>query len=593
MTVRLDWGDDSRADGLGVDGRFAVWAPGIGSVAVVVDGTQHPMSRGEGGWWHARVDGAGHGTAYAYALDGADPLPDPRSRWQPDGVHAASRVWDPASSRIPDEGWTGRGLPGAVIYELHVGTFTPGGTFDSAVERLDHLVDLGITHVEVLPVNAFDGTRGWGYDGVLWFAVTENYGGPDGFRRFVAACHERGLAVVLDAVYNHLGPSGAYLDRFGPYFGGSNDWGAALNLDGPGSDTVRAYILENLAMWFTDFAVDALRLDAVHALRDARATHLLEEMATTADSLAAFLGRPCVLIAESDLNDPRLVTPREAGGYGLDAQWCDDIHHALHSTLTGETQGYYIDFGELETLAHVLGEAYVHAGTWSTFRDRTHGRPVDLARTPGYRFLAYLQDHDQVGNRAAGDRLSASVSPELLACGAALVLCSPFTPMLFMGEEWGASTPWAFFVGFDDPGLAEAVRTGRRAEFAAHGWGAADVPDPTDVATFERSRLDWSEPEEGQHAWLLEVYRSLIALRRTEPELADPRLDRVRCDADPGSRTLVLHRGNLRLVVNLAPTERTVVVDGAHSCLAAPLGAGVSEGAVTLPPESFALVRVG
>ncbi len=585
--------------GLGTDGRFAVWAPGADAVAVVVDGTPHPMTRDEeardagAGWWHALVAGAGHGSDYAYALDGSDPLPEPRSRWQPAGVHAASRVWDPDASPALDDAWTGRALPGAVIYEMHVGTFTPGGTFDDALERLDHLVDLGITHVEVLPVNAFDGSRGWGYDGVLWFAVTENYGGPDGFRRFVAGCHERGLAVVLDAVYNHLGPSGAYLDRFGPYFSGANDWGSALNLDGPGSDTVRAYILENVAMWFADFGVDALRLDAVHALHDARATHLLEEMATTADTLASTLGRPCVLIAESDLNDPRLVTPREAGGYGLDAQWCDDVHHALHSTLTGETQGYYVDFGELETLARVLREAYVHAGTWSTFRGRTHGRPVDLARVPGHRFLAYLQDHDQVGNRAAGDRLSASLPPGLLACGAALVFCSPFTPMVFMGEEWGASTPWAFFVGFDDPELAEAVRTGRRAEFAAHGWGAADAPDPTDVATFERSTLDWSEPGEGQHAWLLEVYRSLIALRRTEPDLADPRLDRVHCDVDPGSRTLVLHRGNLRLVVNLAPVERTVAVDGAHETLAAPLGAGVSEAAVSLAPESFALVRVG
>ena len=585
--------------GVGRDGRFAVWAPEATTVAVVVDGTAHPMARDEApapadrGWWYAQVGGTGHGTAYAYSLDGADPLPDPRSRWQPDGVHAASRVWDPASSPLTGQTWTGRALPGAVIYEMHVGTFTPGGTFDAAVERLDHLLELGITHVEVLPVNAFDGSRGWGYDGVLWFAVTENYGGPDGFRRFVAGCHERGLAVVLDAVYNHLGPSGAYLDRFGPYFFGENVWGPSLNLDGPGSDTVRAYILENVAMWFTDFGVDALRLDAVHALRDARATHLLEEMATTADRLAATLGRPCVLIAESDLNDPLLITPREAGGYGLDAQWCDDIHHALHSTLTGETQGYYVDFGELETLARVLREAYVHAGTWSTFRGRGHGRPVDLARTPGYRFLAYLQDHDQVGNRAAGDRLSASLSPGLLACGAALVFCSPFTPMVFMGEEWGASTPWAFFVGFDDPALAEAVRTGRREEFAEHGWGAADVPDPTDIATFERSKLDWSEPAAGQHAWLLEVYRSLIALRRTEPELADPRLDRVRCDADPGAGMLVLHRGSLRLVVNLAAEERTVAVDGAHECLAAPVGAGVSEGAVTLAPESFALVRVG
>ncbi|WP_018331564.1 malto-oligosyltrehalose trehalohydrolase [Actinomycetospora chiangmaiensis] len=574
--------------GLGVDGTFAVWAPTADSVSVVVDGTTRPMTV-EGGWWTATVDGAGPGSSYAYSLDGADPLPDPRSRRQPDGVHAPSQVWEPPG--LPDDGWTGRALPGAVIYELHVGTFTPGGTFDCAVDRLDHLVDLGVTIVEVLPVNAFDGTRGWGYDGVLWFAVTENYGGPDAFRRFVDACHDRGLGVALDVVYNHLGPSGAYLDRFGPYFAGSNDWGSALNLDGPDSDTVRAYILENVTMWFVDFGVDALRLDAVHALRDTRATHLLEEMAVHVQGLEAALGRPLTLIAESDLNDPRLVTPREAGGYGLDAQWCDDIHHALHSTLTGETQGYYVDFGDLETLGRVLREAYVHAGTWSTFRVRTHGRAVDLDRVPGWRFLAYLQDHDQVGNRAGGDRLSASLSPGRLACGAALVFCSPFTPMIWMGEEWGASTPWAFFVGFEDPGLQDAVREGRRREFAEHGWGAEEVPDPTDPATFERSRLDWAEPEEGQHAWLLEVYRSLIALRRTERELADPRLDRVHVDVDPAARTLVVHRGALRLVVNLGGGEATVPLDGATDVLWAPFEVGLSEAAVVLPAESCAVVR--
>jgi maltooligosyltrehalose trehalohydrolase len=574
--------------GLGVDGTFSVWAPTAGSVAVVVDGVTWPMTAEEG-WWSAAVEGAGPGSTYAYSLDGADPLPDPRSRRQPDGVHAASQVWAPPG--LPDDRWTGRGLPGAVIYELHVGTFTPGGTFDSAVERLDHLVELGVTIVEVLPVNAFDGTRGWGYDGVLWFAVTENYGGPDGFRRFVDACHDRGLGVAVDVVYNHLGPSGAYLDRFGPYFAGSNDWGSALNLDGPGSDTVRDYILENVSMWFVDFGVDALRLDAVHALRDTRATHLLEEMAVHVQGLEATLGRPLTLIAESDLNDPRLVTPREAGGYGLDAQWCDDIHHALHSTLTGETQGYYVDFGDLETLGTVLRQAYVHAGTWSTFRGRTHGRPVDLDRVPGWRFLAYLQDHDQVGNRAGGDRLSASLSPGRLACGAALVFCSPFTPMIWMGEEWGASTPWAFFVGFDDPGLQDAVREGRRREFAEHGWGAEEVPDPTDPATFERSRLDWSEPEEGQHAWLLDVYRSLAALRRTERELADPRLDRVHVDVDPGARTLVVHRGALRLVVNLGAGEATVPLDGATDVVWSPFEVGLSEAAVVLPAESCAVIR--
>ncbi len=583
--------------GDGVDGDFAVWAPERERVAVVVDGTDHPMTRiGEGqhadrGWWHARVEGAGPGTDYAYRLDDDEtPLPDPRSRWQPHGVHAASRVVAVPPSPA-DGAWTGRALPGSVIYEMHVGTFTADGTFDGAVDRLDHLMELGIDLVEVLPVNAFDGSRGWGYDGVLWYAVTENYGGPVAFRRFVDACHARGLGVVLDVVYNHLGPSGAYLDRFGPYFAGQGVWGPTLNLDGPGSDTVRRYILDNVAMWFRDFGVDALRLDAVHALHDSRATHLLEEMAAEVDALATALGRPLSLIAESDLNDPRVITPREAGGYGLDAQWCDDVHHALHANLTGETQGYYADFGDLEVLAGVLRHPFHHAGGWSSFRERSHGRPVDLARTPGHRFLAYLQDHDQIGNRAAGDRLSATLSPGLLACGAALVFCSPYTPMVFMGEEWGARTPWAFFVGFDDPELASAVREGRREEFAEHGWGAGDVPDPTADATFESSRLDWSERERAPHAGLLRIYRELIALRRAYPALSDPRLDLVRVEHDPDARVLVLHRGPLRLAVNLGGADVEVPVR-AVDVLLAPSGVDVADTALTLPGEAFAIVRV-
>ncbi|GAA4861524.1 malto-oligosyltrehalose trehalohydrolase [Actinomycetospora straminea] len=573
--------------------EFAVWAPDRTSVGLVLGGPDRrtePMTAGTDGWWHASVPEAGPGTDYAFSLDGGDPLPDPRSRWQPHGVHAASRLVEVEPSPA-DAAWTGRSLPGAVIYEMHVGTFTPEGTFASAEERLDHLVELGVDFVEVLPVNAFDGTRGWGYDGVLWYAVTENYGGPAAFRRFVDACHARGLGVVLDVVYNHLGPSGAYLDRFGPYFLGENVWGPSLNLDGPGSDTVRAYILDNVTMWLRDYGVDALRLDAVHALRDARATHLLEEMADHVASLSAHLRRPLTLIAESDLNDPRLITSREAGGYGLDAQWCDDVHHALHSTLTGETQGYYVDFGDLATLAEVLHHPFHHAGTWSTFRGRVHGRPVDLLRTPGHRFLAYLQDHDQVGNRAGGDRLSATLSPGLLGCGAALVFCSPYTPMLFMGEEWGARTPWAFFVGFSDPELQVAVREGRTKEFAEHGWGAEEVPDPTAEATFEASKLDWSEPSREPHAALLGVYRELIALRRAHPELTDPHLAPVRVDHDAQARTLVVHRGTLRLAVNLGGSPATLPV-AAREVLSAPSGVDVADASLTLPAEAFALVRV-
>ncbi|MGH4017344.1 MAG: malto-oligosyltrehalose trehalohydrolase, partial [Pseudonocardiaceae bacterium] len=475
--------------------EFTVWAPGRERVRVLVDESPHEMAGSAGGWWRTEVDGAGPGSDYGFLLDADEtPLPDPRSRWQPNGVHGASRVYDHGAFEWTDHGWTGRALPGSVLYELHIGAFTPGGTFDSAVERLDHLVELGVDLVEVMPVNAVDGPRNWGYDGVGWYAVTENYGGPDGFKRFVDTCHARGLGVVLDVVHNHLGPSGAYLDRFGPFFAGSNIWGPSLNLDGPQSDEVRRYVIHNALEWLRDYHLDGLRLDAVHALRDTRAIHLLEELATEVDALAGHLRRPLSLIAESDLNDPRLVTPRAAGGYGLTAQWDDDIHHCLHATLTGERQGYYADFGALPDLARTLRGAFFHDGRWSSFRQRTHGRPVDTASLPGWKFLAYLQNHDQVGNRATGDRISATLSPGLLACAAALVLGSPYTPMIFMGEEWGAATPFQFFSHLPDAALRNAIREGRYAEFAGHGWADATVPDPNDEQTFLRSKLDWSEP---------------------------------------------------------------------------------------------------
>ena len=566
---------------------LSVWAPKAERVRVRVDGADHAMTAGDGGWWCADVDG----TDYAFLLDDSDDaLPDPRSMWQPEGVHGPSRRYDHGTFEWTDGGWTGRALPGGVIYELHVGTFTQAGTLDAAIEKLDHLVGLGITLVEVLPVNSFDGTAGWGYDGVLWGAVHEPYGGPDAFKRFVDACHAKGLGVLLDVVYNHLGPSGAYLDRFGPYFAGQNEWGPGLNLDGPDSDEVRRYVIDNAVGWLRDFHVDGLRLDAVHALLDRRATHLLEELATEVDALSAGLGRPLTLIAESDLNDPKLVTPREAGGYGLRAQWSDDLHHALHVALSGETDGYYADFAAPDALQRTLREVFFHAGTWSSFRRRTHGRPV--SGLPGYRFLAYLQNHDQIGNRATGDRLSATVSPGLLACGAAIVLCSPYTPMIFMGEEWAASTPWQFFASFPDPRLAEAVRTGRRREFGRHGWGEADVPDPMDPETVERSRLRWFELGKPGHREMFEFYRSLIALRRSRPELADPRLDRF--VVEQTGAVVVLHRGDLRVVCNLGTAAVSMSLDRAPQWVLLASGDDVDLAgqAVHLPAESFAVVQL-
>lgn len=532
---------------------FTVWAPDLDRVRVAVGGTAYDMARtGRSGWWAADVD-ASHGTDYAFLLgDDETPLPDPRSTWQPGGVHAASRSYDHDLFEWSDEAWQGRGLERSVVYELHIGTFTSGGTFDAAIERLDHLVDLGIDLVEVLPVNSFDGPHGWGYDGVVWGAVHEPYGGPDGFKRFVDACHARGLGVLLDVVYNHLGPSGAYLDRFGPYFAGQNDWGPGLNLDGPSSDDVRRYVLDNAMAWFEHFHVDGLRLDAVHALVDKRALSILEELSAETARMAQTLGRPLTLIAESDANDPRTVTPRAANGLGMDAQWSDDLHHALHVRLTGETDGYYTDFAAPGALAKTLRGAFFHDGSWSSFRDRTHGRPVDTARLAGSAFLAYVQNHDQIGNRATGDRISASISPGLIACGAAITLLGPYTPMLFMGEEWAASTPWQFFASFPDPDLADAVRNGRRQEFGRHGWGESEVPDPMDVATFERSKLRWSELDDPDHADILELHRSLIALRREYPELSDPSLTDFRVDVDNDGSKLVMHRGRFQVHVDFA-----------------------------------------
>jgi maltooligosyltrehalose trehalohydrolase len=577
--------------------EFAVWAPDRNRVSVLVGDDRIALDPAPGGWWRTELPDHGHGTDYAFLLDDDPaPLPDPRSRWQPAGVHERSRVYDHDSFWWTDDTWTGRTLAGSVLYECHIGTFTDEGTFDAAIGRLDHLVSLGIDLVEVLPVNAVDGPVNWGYDGVAWYAVTGNYGGPDAFKRFVDACHARGLGVVLDVVYNHLGPSGAYLDRFGPYFAGSNIWGPSLNLDGGGSDEVRRYVIDNALMWLRDFHVDGLRIDAVHALRDTRAQHVLEQLAVEVTALEAHVGRPLSLIAESDLNDPKMITAREGGGYGLDAQWADDVHHCLHAVLTGEGQGYYGDFAEagLDGLAHVLTRGFLHEGTWSSFRGRSHGAPIDTARIPGSRLVAYLQNHDQIGNRATGDRLTHTLSPGLLACGAALLFTSGFTPMLFMGEEWGARTPWQFFSRFPDPGLQQAVRDGRRAEFADHGWSDADeVPDPNAESTFTDSTLDWSEPEQEPHATLLRMHRELIALRRTWPELSDPWLDPVGVDVHEQARTLVIARGAMRVVVNLGPEPVTLSLGSTITrILLASEPTRSDDDSFTVPAEAFAICRI-
>ncbi|MFF2652207.1 malto-oligosyltrehalose trehalohydrolase [Streptomyces sp. NPDC058045] len=581
--------------------EFEVWAPNATQVALTTADGDRSMARDpdRDGWWTATAD-APDGTRYGFRLDGGPPLPDPRSRRQPDGPGGLSAVVDPDAHPWRAD-WPGRGLPGAVLYELHVGTFTREGTLDAAARRLGHLAGLGITHVELMPLCPFPGRHGWGYDGVAPWAVHEPYGGPEALRRFTDRAHQHGLGVVLDVVHNHLGPSGNQLPSFGPYFTDAQHtpWGAAVNLDGPGSDEVRAYFIGSALAWLRDYRLDGLRLDAVHALHDTRALHFLEELSTAVDALAAEVDRPLFLIAESDRNDPRTITPRPSGGLGLHAQWNDDFHHALHCALTGEHQGYYGDFARapIAALAKTLTGGFFHDGTWSGFRGRHHGRPLDRTRTAAHRLLGYAQTHDQIGNRALGDRLAAHLSPGLLACAATLVLTGPATPMLFMGEEWGADTPWQYFTDHTDPELAQAVRRGRRREFAAHGWAEEEVPDPQDPATRDRSCLDWEQPGREPHARLLAWYHELIALRHARPDLTDPDLTAVSVAYDEADRALLMRRGDLRIAVNLGPAPAAIPL-GPHP--ARPLatwdpatGHPDEEGVLHLPAESCAVLLQG
>jgi maltooligosyltrehalose trehalohydrolase len=578
-----------------------VWAPRAARVRVVIGEPGEPiedpavtadLEPAVDGWWRADVAEALPGRDYGFLLDDDEQvLPDPRSRWQPNGVHQPSRFYCDDFAWT-DGDWLGHALPDSVIYELHIGTFTPAGTFDAAIERLDHLVELGVTHLEILPVNDFNGEWNWGYDGVLWSAVHEAYGGPDALKRLVDAAHGAGLAVVLDVVYNHLGASGNYLPRFGPYFKtGRNTWGDLVNLDGESAGPVREYILDNALMWLSEFHVDALRLDAVHALADSSQAHLLAELSTRVKALSAETGRPLLLLAESDLNDPIMFTDRSGGGYGLDGQWSDDMHHALHALLSGEQQAYYGDFGSLSALAKVLTRAFFHDGTYSSFRGRNHGKPVDTEHTPGYRFVVCLQNHDQVGNRAAGDRLPQITAPGMLKVGATLLLTSPFTPMLWMGEEWAASTPWPFFTSHPEPELAEATTSGRIEEFAEHGWDAGDVVSPQDPATFTSAKLLWREKDEPGHAQILALYRELLRLRRECPDLADSRLDRVEVDFDESAKWIIVHRGAFDVLANLADHAQPLPASGDVLFGTEP-GLEAEGLQITLPARSAAIIHL-
>ena len=513
---------------LPVGPRVPVWAPAAQTVELYLPGQDRlvGMIPVPGGWWTAPFE-LEPGTDYAFRVDGSPNRPDPRSALQPDGVHGPSRTVDPDAWQWTDQNWAGKDLRGSVIYELHVGTFTPEGTLDAAITRLGHLADLGVDIVELMPLAAFPGKAGWGYDGVGLWAVHEAYGGPDALARFVDSAHNAGIGVCLDVVYNHLGPSGNYLGVFGPYFTRAHHtpWGEAINYDHDGSKQVRAFVIDSALRWLRDFHIDALRLDAIHEIKDDAAaadppqTHILAELSDAVAALSAEIGRPLSLVAEADLNDVGVITPTDEQppakipSLGMTAQWADDVHHALHARLTGETQGYYGDFAEAGAWAKAYGRAFLHNGTWSTFRERNWGAPVPENTDPR-KFVVFGSDHDQVGNRAVGDRPSTSLNDATLAATAALVLLSPYTPMLFMGEEWGTRTPFQFFTDHEEEDLARSVSEGRVREFAGFGWDADEIPDPQEPGTVEASRLRWEELDEAEHARMLAWYQGLIALRR-------------------------------------------------------------------------------
>jgi len=575
--------------------RFQLWAPLATTAAVKVNGLCHPMHRvDDRGWLESEEVEAGPGSDYGFSID-EDPsiYPDPRSPWQPSGVHGLSRIYDQNAFQWTDSSFQPDAFANGIIYELHVGTFSGDGTLNSAIEKLDDLVVLGITHVELMPVASFAGEYGWGYDGVALFSVHEPYGGADSLKRFVNAAHAKGLAVLLDVVYNHFGPVGNYTGKFGPYLieAHKTPWGGAVNLEGADSFEVRRFFCDNALMWLRDYHIDGLRLDAVHALVDRSAIHFLEQLSSEVEGLGAELGKQLVLIAESDLNDPRFVTRREAGGLGMDAQWSDDFHHALFTALIRQPAlGYYGDFGMLCQLAKSLEQTFVYDGTYSRYRRRVHGRPVlGLSQ---HRFLGYIQNHDQVGNRATGDRIAQTIGVRRAKIAAALVLTSPFIPMLFQGEEWAASTPFQYFANHEDREMARAVSEGRKSEFAAFGWNPDLIPDPESRETFERSKLNWREATKPEHAEFWAWYRDLIHLRRTSPCLNDGRPGNTRVSYDEDEHWLRVQRGSITILCNLGESAHSFPFAAkGQVLLASDRNASVEGSKLILPSDSVAIVR--
>lgn len=591
--------------------EWRVWAPQIMQVdLVLLDGTgrasqTHRMAIHKYGFFACRLDHIAVGQRYGYRLNGGPIRPDPASVSQPEGVHLPSAVWRATDFEWTDQRWRGRPLQDLTIYELHVGTFTPEGTFSAIIPRLDDLQDLGINTIELMPVAQFPGTRGWGYDGVDWFAVQNSYGGPSGLLQLVDACHARGIGVILDVIYNHFGPEGNYFGEYGPVYSSRHHtpWGAAINYDGPSCHPVRDFVLDNVRQWIRDFHIDGLRLDAVHAIYDESPTHILAEIKQAADEEAERICQKVCVIAESNLNDVRLLDERARNGYGLDAQWSDDFHHCVHSLLTGELDGYYADFhSPAEQLVKALNDVFVHDGCYSSFRGRNHGAPV--GEHSGERFIVNIQTHDQVGNRARGDRFGTLLSPAKRRLAAGLLLLAPHVPMLFMGEEYGETRHFPFFCDFGDEALQEAVRRGRRAEFSKFDWDG-ELPDPNAAATFESAILNWNWPAGSDAGGLRNLYRTLLSLRRTHPALRNfTRRDARLVPGGNDEKVLLLSRGssdllqkNLHAVFNLGdvpvpasglgdlPGELLLYSDDPSFC-------GSSEGSVfdgVLRPFAFAV----
>ncbi len=574
--------------------KFGIWAPRAQKMALRWRGQTLPMTGpNKRGWWNLRVEEAQCGDEYAFLIDDdATPYPDPRSLRQEHGVHGPSQLYDHSKFEWHDQLWRGSPRSGAVLYELHIGTFSEEGTFDGAIKHLDYLAELGITHVEPMPVAEFAGNRGWGYDGVALFATHEPYGGPDGLKRFVDACHARGLSVILDVVYNHFGPVGNYANKFGPYVTSKHKtpWGDAVNLDQGGSDEVRRFFCDNALMWLRDYHCDGLRFDAVHEFIDRSAIHFMEQMSAEVERLSATVGREHYLIAESDLNDPRVIRPREAHGYGMDSQWSDDFHHALFTLLYTKEgdRGYYRDFGTLADLHKALKHAYVFDGQYSTYRKSKHGRMAD--GLSAHHFVHFDQNHDQVGNRALGERLEHLCGMDAAKVALGLVLMAPYVPMLFMGEEFAASTPFMYFADHDDEEMRKNVAEGRKQEFKDFAIGD-DLPDPEELETFMRSKLNWDELNEGKHAEMLAWTKSLIKLRRCTVALNDGSMQHLLVSTDETRRTLVMVRDEARVVMNLGTEVYPFdLLEGECLKLVSREGVGVKDNKMDLPGMTLAVL---